>query len=135
MKRLIPMCIGVALAASGCHIAWIDSPIPGLAGTEVSGRCTQYEHLLEANGLPVDQFSRIMYRESRCNPGARNSSSGAAGLLQIMPQWVTRWNGCTDTMHELGACSVDALYDAGWNIHMAKRIYDLQGTRAWAQTR
>jgi len=33
-------------------------------------RCPQYEPLLKQYGLPVAEFSRIMYRESRCTPKA-----------------------------------------------------------------
>lgn len=135
MKRMLALTLLLATTASGCHLAWIDNPIPGLAGTEADGRCTQYEHLLEANGFPVEQFSRIMYRESRCNPGAINRSSGARGLLQVMPQWVTRWGGCSDLMRDAGACYPDALLDPGWNLHVAAHIYDIQGSRAWSQTR
>jgi len=134
-RRLLALTLA-ALMLSACHIPWpTEPPIPGLDGTTVDGRCTQWEHLLEANGLPVEQFSRIMYRESRCNPNARNRSSGARGLLQVMPQHVTRWGSCTDLMREYGACTVDALYDPGWNVHLGRAIYDRQGTNAWAQTR
>ena len=132
MKRVAIMAVFAAVPLAGCHIAWIDDPVWGPGGTEVQGRCTQWEHLIEANDLPVDQFSRVMYRESRCNPGARNSSSGAAGLLQIMPQWITRWGICDDFSRSAGGCSVSALYDPGWNIYYAKKIYDIQGGRAWS---
>ena len=33
-------------------------------------RCPKYEPLLKQYGLPVAEFSRIMYRESRCEPKA-----------------------------------------------------------------
>lgn len=33
-------------------------------------RCPQYEPLLKQYGFPVAEFSRIMYRESRCTPKA-----------------------------------------------------------------
>ncbi len=34
------------------------------------GRCPKYEPLLRKYGLPVETFSAIMYRESRCVPKA-----------------------------------------------------------------
>jgi hypothetical protein len=34
------------------------------------GRCPKYETLLKKYQLPVAEFSRIMYRESRCTPKA-----------------------------------------------------------------
>lgn len=62
------------------------SAIPGPAGSEVVGRCTQYEPLLAAlqppGGWDVVRFSKIMWKESRCKPDAR-SRTRDSGLLQI----------------------------------------------------
>lgn len=59
---------------------------PGQYGSDKWGRCTQYEPLLEAlapeGGWSVDVFSRLMWRESRCDPTAR-SRTRDSGLLQI----------------------------------------------------
>lgn len=64
--------------------------IPGPAGSEVVGRCTQYEPLLAAlqpaGGWDVERFSKIMWRESRCVPTAR-SVTRDSGLLQINDRW------------------------------------------------
>jgi uncharacterized protein YabE (DUF348 family) len=38
-----------------------------------------------AQGANADQLLRVAYCESRFNPGAYNSSSGASGLFQFMP--------------------------------------------------
>lgn len=88
------------------------------------GRCPQYESLLRANGLPRS-FSSIMYRESRCNPAAVNKRSGARGLLQVMPQHVTRWHTCP-------GITLAALRTPSGNIRCAHFIYVKQGARAWA---
>jgi soluble lytic murein transglycosylase-like protein len=115
----------MSFGTTSCHLPWPSTPpIHGTQGSTSSGSCTQWEHLLEANGLPVDRFTRIMWKESGCDPNAVNRRSGATGLLQIMPQWITKWGGC----------SVEALKDPGWNIYHAKQIFDKQGFRAWSQT-
>src|SRR2546430_2709797 len=49
-----------------------------------------------ANGIPpprADELVAAAYRESGLNPHARNASSGAAGLFQLLsPGYVTRAN-------------------------------------------
>ena len=55
-------------------------------GSAEWGRCTQWEPLLAAltpaGGWNVDIMSKIMWRESRCDPTAR-SKTHDSGLLQI----------------------------------------------------
>src|SRR3954471_10327258 len=68
--------------------------------------CPQHEELLEQHapqaGWDTARMSRIMWRESRCQPEAYNRGGRAAGLLQITPvsypylrdalgEWVDRW--------------------------------------------
>ncbi len=60
--------------------------IPGPDGTEVPGRCTQYEDLLmihaPAIGWDVLRMSRLAWRESNCWAEIRSRTSDS-GLLQI----------------------------------------------------
>ena len=60
--------------------------IPGPDGTEVAGRCTQYEDLLmihaPAIGWDVLRMSRLAWRESNCWAEIRSRTSDS-GLLQI----------------------------------------------------
>jgi len=80
--------------------------VPGVAGTTVQGRCTQYEPMLQelapAGGWDVAKMSRTMWRESRCEPWALNKRTNDAGLLQVNPinytflrgklgEWVDKW--------------------------------------------
>lgn len=55
--------------------------------------CPQYEKQLRKHGLPVKEFSYIMWRESRCNPLAVSSqnSNGSYdyGSLQVNSSWRT----------------------------------------------
>ena len=110
-------------------------------------RCPQYEHLLKKYDLkPVETFSYIMWRESRCNPKSQNASwdkngkmtshlnangSYDTGLLQINSSWktVTR-NVCgknaTDN-HMAGLKDVDCnLRVASWLLYNTK-----SGIRNW----
>jgi len=61
-------------------------PLAGQEGTDVQGRCTQFEALLveqaPATGWDVARMSRYMWRESGCWPEVR-SPSRDTGLLQI----------------------------------------------------
>lgn len=82
-------------------------PVPGVTGTTVHGRCTQYEPMLQElappGGWDIAKMSRTMWRESRCEPWAWNASSADSGLLQVnkinLPwlrdhmggEWVDRW--------------------------------------------
>lgn len=75
-------------------------------------------------GLPP-YFTTIIRRESNCQPGAINRSSGARGLTQIMP------------FHAGTTCpgvSVSGLLDPMTNLRCAARIYAMQGPSAWSQT-
>ena len=60
--------------------------VPGPDGTEVTGRCTQYEDLLmthaPAIGWDVLRMSRLAWRESNCWAVIRSRTSDS-GLLQI----------------------------------------------------
>lgn len=78
-------------------------------------------------GWDVNHFARIMWRESNCQPGARNSC--CHGLLQI------HWSAHRGWLDELGITSVDQLYNPVNNIRAAARLYRMDGTQPWEQTR
>jgi hypothetical protein len=74
-------------------------------------RCPMWEPLFAEYGLPVDVFSYIAWRESRCNPNAQNATwkngkmtyalnkngSYDTGLLQVNSSWYTAVTGvCGD---------------------------------------
>jgi hypothetical protein len=64
----------------------------------------------------------VIYRESRGNPTATNSSSAAAGLLQFMPQWY------------LGQWSFAPFdpYDPRANLRHGRLLWGEQGWTPWA---
>lgn len=88
-----------------------------------TGRCPQYEPLLARAGLPVATFSRIMWRESRCNPHAR-SRSHDSGLLQINDIHRRRGGAAA-------GLTVAQLEQPTTNITVAARLYHRAGLRPW----
>lgn len=106
------------------------SPPPPLATTPTfssdssNGRCVGAEPLLAAHspGWSVERMSRIMYRESRCQPGAYNRS-GASGLLQILK------SHCGWLSTRVGSCN---LFNADYNIRAAAVLWREQGYGAWS---
>ena len=86
--------------------------------------CSQWAQTALDVGFSKDQWyepvSRIMYRESNCDPGAYNPS-GASGLMQIMPMWAD----------DCGGSSGD-LFDPWFNLNCAVHVYHVQGWGAWS---
>ena len=104
----------------------LDAPSSsGSSGSSTSSgnRCTGYEGLLSQYGWDVGRMSQIMYRESRCQPGAANSC--CTGLLQIHAIWIPEAGGC-------GVYSRSDLTDPAKNICTAAIIYRTQGMGAWS---
>jgi hypothetical protein len=98
-----------------------------------SGSCPQWEPMLRKFGLPVQDFSYIMWRESRCtalavhhNPGARDD----IGLLQINASWstLTRQQCRTTKRPEV------ALLSPTCNLTVAASLYSTAGLRPWKAT-
>lgn len=98
-----------------------------------AGTCPQWEPLLKKHGLPVKVFSRIAYRESRCNPrsvSAVRKSTGRpdVGLLQIQGSWVTvTQQVCNVPRKQV----VKALTDPSCNVRVARYLYDNGGLGHW----
>ena len=105
------------------------TPPPSGSSASANGRCVGWEPLLAEHspGWSIERMSRIMYRESRCQPGARNRSSSATGLLQILS------SHCSWLAGQLGTwCTRDRLTDAEFNIRAAAVLWSEQGYGAWA---
>jgi Transglycosylase SLT domain len=69
----------------------------------------------------VDRVMCLMGHESGGNPDARNSSSDAAGLMQVMPSWASHFG-----------YGYDDLFNPAINLWVARQILDQQGWWAWA---
>lgn len=94
-----------------------------------AGRCVGMEPLLHrySPGWDVARMSRIMYRESRCQPEVKNRRSSATGLLQILASHC-RW--LAEQMDEW--CSMERLRDPVYNVRAGAVLWSEQGYRAWA---
>lgn len=69
----------------------------------------------------VERVLCLMERESGGNPSAQNQSSGASGLMQVMPEWAD----------EFGYEPVD-LFDPMVNLWIASQIEERHGWSSWS---
>lgn len=144
-----------------------ELPIPDNQVSEASGRvssqsakvdksCPQYEKLLKKYGLPVKDFSYIMWRESRCQTMAvgwnyksgyshRNCRLSPAqtykncsavrsydtGLLQINSTWKTiTAQVCKRPVRQV----IKSLTNPECNLKVAKYLYENGGMHHWRGT-
>ena len=101
-----------------------------------AGSCPQWEPLFRKHGLPVKVFSRIAYRESRCNPKSvsvvrKSTGRPDVGLLQIQGSWVTVTSAVCKVPRKH---VVRALTDASCNVRVARYLYDNGGLGHWRTT-
>jgi hypothetical protein len=68
----------------------------------------------------VERVICLMEKESGGNPGARNRSSGASGLMQVMPSWA-----------DVFGYTPDQLFDPTVNLWISSQIREQQGWGAW----
>lgn len=101
-------------------------PVPVFSGATDGRRCFGAEPLLAwySPGWDVVRMSRIMWRESNCQPGAYNPS-GASGLLQLLK------SHCRWLSSRVGPCD---LFNPNYNIRAAAVLWREQGYGAWEQT-
>lgn len=100
--------------------------VPVLWSTEsADGRCVGMEWALEyySPGWDVVRMSRIMYRESRCQPTASNTC--CSGLLQMHRMHIPRMALC-------GVVARADLYDPMKNICAAAALWGTSGYGAWS---
>ncbi len=74
--------------------------------------------------FPPEDVNRVlclMERESGGNPSAQNRSSGASGLMQVMPDWAG----------EFGYEPID-LFDPMVNLWVASQIRERHGWSSWS---
>lgn len=95
-------------------------------------RCPRFEKLFKQYGLPVEIFSYIAWRESRCNPKAINAKfkngkivwtlnkNGTydSGLVQINSSWRTL------TEQTCGTRNLQVLFDVHCNLKVAKFLLE-----------
>lgn len=95
-------------------------------------RCPKFEKLFKEHGLPVEIFSYIAWRESRCNPKAINAKfkngklvwtrnrNGTydSGLVQINSSWRTL------TLQICKSKDLQILFDVNCNLKVAKFLLE-----------
>lgn len=106
--------------------------LPAGVPADQSKRCPQFEDEIAKFGLPVETFSYIAYRESRCNPLAHNKTlnrngSQDRGILQINSSWVSVT--AKECASQRGDLSV--LFDVRCNLAVARYLYRNGGLRHW----
>lgn len=109
----------------------VDQPHTSAApALSTGGSCPQYEYLLQANDMPVQYFSAVMYRESKCQPWAYNGrrNDRSYGLLQIN----TKGDLWGELARRCGLRSKDSLFDPVTNVKCASTLYRVYGLSPWA---
>jgi len=106
-------------------------PAPADAAT---GACPQWEKHFKRYGLPAKTFSKIAFRESRCNPksvSAVRKSTGYpdVGLVQIQGSWRT----VTYQVCKLKSSQnhIKALTTVDCNLRVARYLYENGGLGHW----
>lgn len=127
-----------ALEAAGEETAFVPS-VPSSAGSRYNipsdpeQRCPEFEPLFAQYGLqPVEVFSYIAYRESRCNPKSVNAKWDSKGNVI----WTLNKNGSIDRgLLQINSCwktvtkqvcgtDLEGLFNVECNIKVAKYIMD-----------
>lgn len=124
LKRITISIIALSLLAT-----------PPVAGAKTSHTCPQYEAQLRKYGLPVKQFSYIMWRESRCNPKAVSSQNGDGsydyGALQVNSTWRTvTARICNRPYRQVKK----SLLKFDCNLRVSKYLYENGGLGHWRIT-
>jgi hypothetical protein len=114
-------------------IALITTALSASPANAKAGSCPQWEPLFRKHGLPAKVFSKIAYRESRCNPRSvsvvrKSTGRPDVGLLQIQGSWVTVTSAVCDVPRKQ---VVKALTDATCNVRVARYLYDNGGLGHW----
>lgn len=100
---------------------------------QLHGQCGEWHDLAISVGWSESEWptlSRIIYRESRCQPDACSKSTSGlecrdAGLVQCN-QVHTKW------LNELGWTFPDSMFDPETNLRFAKMLHDSSGWSPWA---
>ena len=106
--------------------------VPEGVPADQSKRCPQWEDEFAEFGLPVETFSYVAWRESRCSPLSHNrtlnkNKTQDRGLLQINSSWVTVT--AKECASQRGDLSV--LFDVRCNLAVARYLYRNGGLRHW----
>ena len=107
----------------------VDSPINEQWGWEVDRWYPIVVDAAQSYGAEdqVDVFMRVMHCESRGDPRAVNSSSGASGLMQHMPEW---WDWRAEEAGFSGYSPFDPVANI-WVSFWLLTLPDIGGWKHW----
>jgi hypothetical protein len=107
---------------------------PAQAEAATGGACPQWEKHFRKYGLPPKTFSKIAFRESRCNEKSvsavrRSTGYPDVGLVQIQGSWRT----VTYAICKLkpNQSHIRALTNVDCNLRVARYLYDNGGLGHW----
>ena len=103
------------------------------AHAAVDGSCPKYELAFKKHHLPVKMFSKIAYRESRCNPKSvsavrKTTGKPDVGLVQISGSWATVTR---QVCHVEYKQIIKALTQVDCNLSVAYYLYKNGGLGHW----
>jgi hypothetical protein len=104
----------------------------GTGTTGTGNTCPQWETTALAAGWTPTQTARltkIMWRESRCNPNAYNphNRDRSYGLIQIN----TKGNLWNELQTRCGLTTKEQLFDPYTNLHCGKQLHNAYGWKPW----
>lgn len=111
----------------------VDDSVKYNISKDPTHRCPQFEPLFAQYGLePVEVFSYIAYRESRCNPAAVNAKFDSKGNVtwtlnkdKSIDRGLIQINSCWKTVTKsVCGTGLEGLFDVHCNLKVAKYIMD-----------
>lgn len=108
-------------------------PLPAGVPKDESKRCPQWEPLIAEFGLPVETFSYIAWRESRCQANAHNKTLNRDGS-QDRGGWQinSTWKTVTSEQCNAPYGKMAVLFDLRCNLAVARYLYENGGLRHWS---
>ena len=106
--------MGAYLLSAGAGVAQLDASLPASAAAQNDPKalreriCGTLQEAAAASDLPIDFFTRLIWQESRFDPGAV-SPAGAQGIAQFMPR-TAGWRGLADPFNAVDALHQSARY-------------------------
>lgn len=110
----------------------VPEVVPKGVPDDLSMRCPQWETKIAQHGLPVQTFSFIMWRESRCHLRAHNTTMNADGSSDYgAVQINSSWKSVTSKICNAPYGDLNVLFKIDCNLSVAKYLYDNGGLRHW----
>lgn len=100
--------------------------------SDLTMRCPKWEAKFAQHGLPVQTFSFIAWRESRCRLRAWNTTLNADGSSDLgLVQINSSWKKVTSQICNAPYGDLTVLFKVDCNLSVAKYLYDNGGLGHW----